>query len=586
MARHSASNRGAGARTWRISGYAADELVGVGGSGEVWLGHDVRTGDQVALKRMLGGGPALTAEAEALARLDHPHIVRLRAVVEAGDAAVLVMDCVPGPSLAQMLARRGRLRPGEAVAALAPVAAALAHAHSRGVIHGDVTPANIVFTHQGQPMLTDFGSAREIGAVDPASTTPNYTDPMVAAGAPPTPSSDVFAVAAVAFHAVTGVPPWSGATPHDVFGVAVDAELPDLDVLAPEASPELRAVIRRALSSEPSCRCDAEELSLALRQAHPAERVDVAGAGAGSVSHRIAPTHLAPRRRDGTPTAEERLGLLSTSPPDPVRRSGAAGLRRPGAHWGGWAGVGRRLAAFALGAIGLLTAVRLGIAWDSTGTDSGAPSGAPDASTSVSLNVPSPFTSISPSAASRSTSVSVSAPSASTSVLPAMPTGSSAPTGVSRGASPLASEPRVGANRSSVPAGGADHLQPSSATAWSGVLQTLDRARSAAFVAGDPVRLDAVYAPICPALADDVAQIRVLAAAGERVDQVLHEIGPPAVVQADEQRVVLDVVERLGAYHVDTAGHRRSVAAGPPVDYRIELVPVGAGWRIASIAQR
>ena len=104
------------------------------------------------------------------AKLDHPHLVRLIEVVHQprrGGAArvALVLELLEGGSLAALLARRGRLRPGEVVTTIAPVAAALAHAHANGVVHGDLSPGNIVFTAEGRPVLTDLGVARVLGEV-------------------------------------------------------------------------------------------------------------------------------------------------------------------------------------------------------------------------------------------------------------------------------------------------------------------------------------------------------------------------------------------------------------------------------------
>ena len=151
----------------------------------------------------------------------------------------LVLDLLAGGSLAALLARRGRLRPGEVVTAIAPVAAALAHAHANGVVHGDLSPGNIVFTAEGRPVLTDLGVARVLGETSAGEVTPAYVDPTVARGGAPGPASDVFGVAAAAFHALTGIAPWNAATPADTLRVAADGLLPDLAELAPEAPPEL-----------------------------------------------------------------------------------------------------------------------------------------------------------------------------------------------------------------------------------------------------------------------------------------------------------------------------------------------------------
>src|SRR3954454_820908 len=152
-----------------VPGYTLQELLGRGGSGEVWRAVPRSGGAPVAVKVLVAGDPERqTREAAPLAELDHPHLVRLHDVVHQprrGRPArvALVLDLLPGGSLAALLARRGRLRPGEVVTAIAPVAAALAHAHENGVVHGDLSPGNIVFTAEGRPVLTDLGVARVLG---------------------------------------------------------------------------------------------------------------------------------------------------------------------------------------------------------------------------------------------------------------------------------------------------------------------------------------------------------------------------------------------------------------------------------------
>ncbi|MGH8894459.1 MAG: protein kinase domain-containing protein, partial [Actinomycetes bacterium] len=132
-----------------VPGFEVVELLGYGSEGEVWLAREHASGAPVALKRVRGGSDLaardrLRREAAVLAGVDHPHIVRLRSVVGAGDDLVLVLDLATGGSLARLLASR-RLSPGEVVTIAVPLAQALADVHSRGLVHGDVTPANVLF---------------------------------------------------------------------------------------------------------------------------------------------------------------------------------------------------------------------------------------------------------------------------------------------------------------------------------------------------------------------------------------------------------------------------------------------------------
>src|SRR4051794_6592247 len=318
-----------------VPGYTLQELLGRGGSGEVWRAVPRSGGAPVAVKVLVAGDPERQArEAALLAELDHPHLVRLRDVVHQprrGSQArvALVLDLLPGGSLAALLARRGRLRPGEVVTAIAPVAAALAHAHEHGVVHGDLSPGNIVFTAEGRPVLTDLGVARVVGEEAAREVTPAYVDPTVARGGAPGPASDVFGVAAAAFHALTGIAPWNAANPADTLAVAAAGVLPDLAELASGAPDELVAVITRGLSGDPHARGSAAAFALDLRHACRPEpvRLPVAGVpdaelGRTGRGPRTELTHQVPGRHRPAPApAEESPGRFPRGGPL-LRRAG------------------------------------------------------------------------------------------------------------------------------------------------------------------------------------------------------------------------------------------------------------------------
>ena len=264
-------------------------------------------GPAVAVKLLVEGDPEAQArEAALLGALDHPHLVVLHEVVHqprrGGPPRVaLVLDLLEGGNLAALLARRGRLRPGEVVTTVAPVASAVAHAHAEGVIHGDLSPGNIVFTAEGRPVLTDLGVARVLGEASSGQVTPAYVDPVVARGGAAGPASDVFGLAAAAFHALTGIAPWNAATPADVLEVAASGLLPDLALLAPDAPEALVAVVARGLDPDPHVRGSAAAFALDLRHACRPEPVRLTGAaGEDPRTGRAAGaelTHQVPGRR-------------------------------------------------------------------------------------------------------------------------------------------------------------------------------------------------------------------------------------------------------------------------------------------------
>ncbi|MGY1887192.1 protein kinase [Blastococcus sp. SYSU DS0753] len=342
-----------------VPGYVLQTLLGRGASGEVWQAVPREGGEPVAVKVLVAGDPARQArEAVLLGRLDHPHLVRLIEVVHqprrgGGSRVALVLELLGGGSLAALLARRGRLRPGEVVTAIAPVAAALAHAHDHGVVHGDLAPGNIVFTGDGRPVLTDLGVARVLGETAAAEVTPAYVDPAVARGIAPGPASDVFGAAAAAFHALTGIAPWNAATPAGALVVAATGQLPDLTELAPEAPPRLVEVIARGLAADPHDRGTAAEFARDLRHACRAEPVAlgaVAGGGHGRPDVRSAVTHVVPGRRP-------RPGPVAVEPSTRRRRFRPSGV--------GVAAVTRGLLATALVLAALAVTAWLGTRWGS-----------------------------------------------------------------------------------------------------------------------------------------------------------------------------------------------------------------------------
>ena len=302
--------------TWKVPGYVVEELLGFGGSGEVWRGHVSTTGDPVALKRLPVGDAAQVqaarAEAALLSTLDHPHLIRLHELVPVADAVVLVLDLAAGGSLADLLAQRGRLTPGEVITALAPIGAALAYAHNEGVVHGDVSPANVLFAGAGLPLLADLGVARIVGDCAPARSTPAYVDPAVAAGCAPGAPSDVFMLAAVAMHALTGRPVWDGSTPDDMLAQAASGEIGDLRERLTGVPDDLAAVLERALAVEPHLRGNAAEFALDLR--HSGEPV---------------PVELAAGRSPGSHPAGYAVDAADSNPDGRHPSEAAADIARP-----------------------------------------------------------------------------------------------------------------------------------------------------------------------------------------------------------------------------------------------------------------
>jgi hypothetical protein len=295
--------------SWKLPGYVIEDFLGRGGSGEVWRARIGRTGQAVALKRLPLGDPdrsaAARAEAATLSALDHPHLIRLHDVVRTDDAIVLVLDLADAGSLADLLARRTRITPGEVVTALAPIGAALAYAHAEGVVHGDVSAANVLFTSIGLPLLADLGLARIIGEDGPVRGTLAYLDPVVANGYPPGPATDVFGLAAVAVHVLRGRPLWPGDTAAEQIEAAASAARNPIDLarLLPDVAESMRAVLGRALIAEPQARCTAAEFALDLRHSLVPAPVELS-AGRAPRAPALAGTSVPATFMTGPPVAQ------------------------------------------------------------------------------------------------------------------------------------------------------------------------------------------------------------------------------------------------------------------------------------------
>ncbi|HWC34319.1 MAG TPA: protein kinase [Mycobacteriales bacterium] len=269
-----------------LDGYTVTDLIGFGATGEVWRGRDETTHEPVALKRLWepateGLVLRLRQDAAVVAEVAGPHAVRVLEVAALpGGEVVLVMDLAEGGSLAALLARRGRLHPSEVVTILGPLAQSLADLHRRGLVHGDLTPANVLFAADGRPMLADVGLAVATG--EQPGDDIGYRDPAYGAAGAPTAAADCFGLAALGYAALTGVPPRSPAQP-DVIEPIVGR--------APWVPAPLAAAIEAALAPDPATRPDVAGFGAAVLAACGVAPVRLTGP-------RRTPEHAAPVAAD------------------------------------------------------------------------------------------------------------------------------------------------------------------------------------------------------------------------------------------------------------------------------------------------
>ncbi|MBL9133204.1 MAG: serine/threonine protein kinase, partial [Verrucomicrobiaceae bacterium] len=246
-----------------------------GGMGIVYRARQRSLNREVALKMVLSGQFAnaeevrrFKAEAEAAARLDHPHIVPIYEVGEHQGRAWFSMRLVEGGTLAQkvMTAPGGKLAPREAAALLIKIARAVHYAHQRGLIHRDLKPANILLDAQGEPHITDFGLAKEIESDGHTMTgavlgTPGYMAPEQAAGKVNelTTAVDVFALGAILYHLLTGRPPFEGNSSLEVLTNVMKCEPARPTTAGARIDRDLETIVLRCLEKEPAARFGSAE---------------------------------------------------------------------------------------------------------------------------------------------------------------------------------------------------------------------------------------------------------------------------------------------------------------------------------------
>jgi serine/threonine-protein kinase len=237
------------------------ERVGVGGMSEVWSAHDLELDRSVALKLLApDADPArFVREAQAVARLSHPHICQLYDYGEAGGRPYMVLELLPGGSLADRLVERRPLPDFETARIAAELASALGYAHAEGVLHRDMKPANVLFDSEGSARIVDFGIARVINAptLTEAGTilgTAAYISPEQSRGDPVTPASDVYAFGAVLYQMLTGRPPFEGTDALEVAAMHDTHEPQPISSIRPDAPHDLAEVAARALAKRPGDR--------------------------------------------------------------------------------------------------------------------------------------------------------------------------------------------------------------------------------------------------------------------------------------------------------------------------------------------
>ncbi|MCG3210450.1 MAG: Serine/threonine-protein kinase PknD [Anaerolineae bacterium] len=251
----------------QLDEYRLEALLGHGGMARVYRGFDERLQRRVAIKVIdapFRADPDYTArferEARAIAQLKHPHIVSVYRYGEANGLLYLAMEYIDGANLAAILAGYHRdqklMALADVNAIIRPICLALDYAHGQGVIHRDVTPSNIMLDNEARPILTDFGLAlldnQTRGEI---FGTAQYMAPeQVVSSARVVSQSDLYSIGVILYEILTGQLPFDAPHPHDLAMLHLTESPPPPRQINPALSPQLEALLLRALAKQPEDR--------------------------------------------------------------------------------------------------------------------------------------------------------------------------------------------------------------------------------------------------------------------------------------------------------------------------------------------
>ncbi|WP_030344312.1 Stk1 family PASTA domain-containing Ser/Thr kinase [Streptomyces sp. NRRL S-1022] len=257
----------------RLGGrYELGQVLGRGGMAEVYLAHDTRLGRTVAVKTLradLARDPSFQArfrrEAQSAASLNHPAIV---AVYDTGEDYIdgvsipyIVMEYVDGSTLRELLHSGRKLLPERAMEMTIGILQGLEYAHRNGIVHRDIKPANVMLTRNGQVKVMDFGIARAMGDAGMTMTqtaavigTAQYLSPEQAKGEQVDARSDLYSTGCLLYELLTVRPPFVGDSPVAVAYQHVREEPQAPSVFDPEITPEMDAIVLKALVKDPNYR--------------------------------------------------------------------------------------------------------------------------------------------------------------------------------------------------------------------------------------------------------------------------------------------------------------------------------------------
>src|SRR2546427_4884464 len=256
-------------KSWLLGNYEILEQIGCGGMGVIYRARQRHSRRIVAVKRVLsyradseGALQRFRREAQAVASLDHPNILPIYEVSESEDGLPFFsMKFAEKGSLCENVASL-RYEPRKCVQLMVKVARAVEYAHSRGVLHRDIKPGNILLNDRDEPLVSDFGLAKLLDGNNDLTRslttfgTAGFIAPEQAGDAAVdlTPAADVYSLGAVLFNVLAGRPPFLGSNPVSVIRQASETEAPKLRSLAPSLDRDLETICARCLERDPKAR--------------------------------------------------------------------------------------------------------------------------------------------------------------------------------------------------------------------------------------------------------------------------------------------------------------------------------------------
>ncbi|HYC61093.1 MAG TPA: protein kinase [Thermoanaerobaculia bacterium] len=262
----------------QLGTYRLISRLGAGGMGEVWRAEDTKLLRQVAIKILPEQLAAdqewkdrFLREARTVAQLNHPNIATIYAIDEQDGKLFIAMELIEGESLGAVMSQ-GPMIPADAVRVAIHVSDGLSEAHSKGIVHRDIKPDNIILSRRYVKIL-DFGIAKQIGGTaDPSLTqggmvmgTPHYMSPEQALGRAVDARTDIFSLGVVLYEMLSGTKPFLAEAVTEVLLKIVMTDPRDIGEAAFGITPALASIVRRCLQKQPDGRYqDCEQLRTAL----------------------------------------------------------------------------------------------------------------------------------------------------------------------------------------------------------------------------------------------------------------------------------------------------------------------------------